>query len=137
MRTSRSQNCISLALSQELMCDACQKFKERKIGLSGRKPSPGEEPNCSKLWVKKDAIFSGRKLLQKRVRDEVFAGKKTHKEKLTCNQRRRTSHLRSDSSKKAFKCITNKELCSPSIISQMLSYGSQHRRILEPPPTNA
>ena len=71
MKFVRGKNCIALGLSGCASCDPCNKFRDRKAGLSGRKPGKKESPKCQELWMQDDATHYGRRLIQDRARAEL------------------------------------------------------------------
>ena len=51
-RVRKDHTCISLQLFREDsdLCQKCYKFRQRQLGISGRKPGKNATPNCEKPW---------------------------------------------------------------------------------------
>ena len=65
---SAKRNCLNLGLSPLATCDNCKKFQQWLSGLSGRKPSKGDQPHCEEIWNQDPATHLGRLLIQERAK---------------------------------------------------------------------
>ena len=54
------------------MCHKFKHFMEALSGISGRKPGEKEVQNCEKVCIKDKSMFTGRSILQKKIKDDMY-----------------------------------------------------------------